>query len=691
VNSEELEQSLRAEFENYLKDVVADIRQSVSDFQEKISADFDRHKEQLEESLRELDQKVGSDKELEVSFTGSVAEHLKLARDEGARITAAAIAEAEKLEEPVEEALDFSNLSQAICDISSKDSQSEILKALVNHAAEFTPRGAFFIVKNEHLVGWRVFGREDHEDPKVVREVFFPVATNTALSASVQSLLTVSDTPPDCEDDVMYRNKLGFKNPEKMFAVPLIARGRGVAVLYADSGSEGHQVNIAAIEALMRVAGLTVEVLASAPAVTRQKDDAAEPAGFAEPAPAEPVPAESDFDSAEPDQGPAADDFSGGGFSPAEEVSDGGYATEYEPSDSVAVEESPAPEVADSYDFQPVAPAAEFEPEAETSEAVYEEAAEEVVSEEAQFESSEHPFESPVPQYGDTAFDAEPVETHEAATWEKVVEAEETADSFSVDESFTADDSYSEAFEADDEPATAMESFDSGIEEPFGGPKAEQDETFRFDTGVGTPSFEESLEAPSFEESVESPVEPDFGESVAEEVAFEDASPESEYSFDNPFDASDEVSSEVSTAFEEVPVEEAPAEASPVEAAPVMETPVEPAAAPPVRSRFADRNLDLPIEVGESERRLHNDARRFARLLVSEIKLYNEQKVKEGRESSDLYERLREAIDRSREMYDKRVQPPVAEKFDYFNYELVNTLAEGDEGKLGGSYPGASV
>ncbi|MGI8884788.1 MAG: hypothetical protein ACR2IA_11170, partial [Pyrinomonadaceae bacterium] len=114
-------------------------------------------------------------------------------------------------------------------------------------------------------------------------------------------------------------------------------------------------------------------------------------------------------------------------------------------------------------------------------------------------------------------------------------------------------------------------------------------------------------------------------------------------------------------------------------------------AATPVKSRLSERNVDLPIEVAEDERRLHNDARRFARLLVSEIKLYNEQKVKEGRESSDLYERLREAIDRSREMYEKRVQPPVAAKFDYFHYELINSLAEGEEGRLGRSYPGTKV
>jgi hypothetical protein len=101
--------------------------------------------------------------------------------------------------------------------------------------------------------------------------------------------------------------------------------------------------------------------------------------------------------------------------------------------------------------------------------------------------------------------------------------------------------------------------------------------------------------------------------------------------------------------------------------------------------------LDLPIEVAEDERGTHTKARRFARLLVSEIKLYNEDKVREGREAGDLYDRLREAIDRSREMYDKRVEAPVSSRFDYFHYELVNDLAEGDPARLGGHYPGAAV
>ncbi len=93
----------------------------------------------------------------------------------------------------------------------------------------------------------------------------------------------------------------------------------------------------------------------------------------------------------------------------------------------------------------------------------------------------------------------------------------------------------------------------------------------------------------------------------------------------------------------------------------------------------------------DEEVRAHNDARRFARLLVSEIKLYNEQKVVEGRRLHDLYERLKEDIDRSRQMYEKRVSTSVAAKFDYFYDELLHTLGEGDPGKLGSGCPGPTV
>jgi hypothetical protein len=79
----------------------------------------------------------------------------------------------------------------------------------------------------------------------------------------------------------------------------------------------------------------------------------------------------------------------------------------------------------------------------------------------------------------------------------------------------------------------------------------------------------------------------------------------------------------------------------------------------------------------------HEEAKRLARLLVSEIKLYNEEQVEEGRRNRDIYERLKDDIDRSRQMYDERVDPQILRSTDYFYQELVRILAAGDSKALG--------
>lgn len=80
---------------------------------------------------------------------------------------------------------------------------------------------------------------------------------------------------------------------------------------------------------------------------------------------------------------------------------------------------------------------------------------------------------------------------------------------------------------------------------------------------------------------------------------------------------------------------------------------------------------------------LHEEARRLARLLVSEIKLYNEDQVEEGRHNRDIYHRLKDDIDRSRQIYEERVHESVRNTTDYFQQELIRSLAGGDPRALG--------
>lgn len=76
-------------------------------------------------------------------------------------------------------------------------------------------------------------------------------------------------------------------------------------------------------------------------------------------------------------------------------------------------------------------------------------------------------------------------------------------------------------------------------------------------------------------------------------------------------------------------------------------------------------------------------ARRYARLLVSEIKLYNEAAVREGRARRDLGRRLAGDIERARRLYEERVSSTVPGRAQYFQQELVQTLAGGDPSLLG--------
>jgi hypothetical protein len=485
VVSGQLEESLRHEIESYIEGRLGGIKQEIAALQS-----------QLNESLSRL-----LDRQAEVQLDGGVAnsimEHLRAAHDEGIDLAATESSRAKA-------SSDMAIVKAAISEIDEQESQAAILKLLVNRAAAFAPRIAFFVIKGDQSIGWRARGFQGTVGDNAIHQMSFPVAADTAVGDAARSRASWSGSSSSHSENHMILNRLGDEPPARIVAVPLVVRNRTVAVLYADSADlDSDAINLEAIETLVRVSGMAVELLV------------ARSAPFAQPAP------------------------------------------QAAPSEEAAAEETSA----EQSSYTPTAEYAEMAPTATETEAAPQ-------ATEVETQPEPH-WAEPEPEYRETEAERE-VEPEYQAT-PQVAEFEAT-------------------------PAT-------------------------------------------FEPAVEIADEP------APQVALEERG-------------------------------ELPAEA--------------PAAATPRRRYGLD--VELPVEVGsEDERRLHNDARRFARLLVSEIKLYNEQKVAEGRSQGDLYQRLREYIDRSREMYDKRVKPEVAQRYDYFHNELVATLAEGDEAKLGSAYPGATV
>lgn len=106
---------------------------------------------------------------------------------------------------------------------------------------------------------------------------------------------------------------------------------------------------------------------------------------------------------------------------------------------------------------------------------------------------------------------------------------------------------------------------------------------------------------------------------------------------------------------------------------------------PELQPLLSDLGESPRRELGEGEqplseevRRWHQDARRFASLLVSELMLYNEEAVIKGRRNRDLQQRLGTEIERSRQAYASRISPEIASSTSFFDDELIRVLAEGD-------------
>jgi hypothetical protein len=481
--SEELERSLRSEVGKQIDALVGEHRDEVLRAQRELNDALARFTERLSGG-------AGSEQ-----LAGAISEHLRNARnagvDEAARSSAGAGASG-----------DVALIKAAVDEIDSQRTQSDILNALVNRSASFAPRVAFFVVKNERATGWRARGLEGSVGDDRVRDISLPLSADTILSEVYRTRNAWSGAPGSKADDHQLLSKLGEEPPARMVAVPLVARDKCVAVLYADSaGLEADAINLEALETLVRVTGMAVELLAvkrTAPAQTSASE------------------------------------------SPATSTSTA----------------APSPSASASSAAQP---ATESQTESQSTEATHSTDAPQLIETPAPFE---------------TTSDASGV----AATTDEAAQ----------------------------------------------------------DSVVAPATRDASIVAPA-----------------------------------------SEVASSVETSAPSPDTTTAPTAGSHV--------------APLGTSRRYGQDAELPVEVSDEERRFHNDARRFARLLVSEIKLYNEQKVKDGREHADIYTRLREEIDRSRQMYDKRVHPSVVPRYDYFHHELVNTLAEGDADRLGAGYPGATV
>ncbi len=127
------------------------------------------------------------------------------------------------------------------------------------------------------------------------------------------------------------------------------------------------------------------------------------------------------------------------------------------------------------------------------------------------------------------------------------------------------------------------------------------------------------------------------------------------------------------TAFASTPPPAPGAPAAPARSA----APSKPSAAPAQAAPSAPSTPGVPAGLPEAERLKHERARRLARVLASDIAIYNKEKRERGVQEGNLVAVLGYEIKKSWEVYKERVTPEMANSTPYFRDALNEMLAEG--------------
>src|SRR4029079_5763323 len=238
-----------------------------------IKQEINNLQSQMNESLANLLERQ-ADVQTEGSLTTAIAEHLRAAHEKGIDL---AVSESSR----AKASSDMAIVKSAIMEVNDQRSQADILKTLVNRASSFAPRVAFFVIKGGEASGWRARGFEGTVGDNSIQSISLALESDTVIGNSARSLQTWSGGPGSHAEDHALLNRLGEEPAQRIVAIPLVVRRRAVAVLYADSaGLDSESINLEALETLVQVSGMAVELLSAS------RSGAAAPKKASEEAPA---------------------------------------------------------------------------------------------------------------------------------------------------------------------------------------------------------------------------------------------------------------------------------------------------------------------------------------------------------------------------------------------------------------------
>ena len=69
-------------------------------------------------------------------------------------------------------------------------------------------------------------------------------------------------------------------------------------------------------------------------------------------------------------------------------------------------------------------------------------------------------------------------------------------------------------------------------------------------------------------------------------------------------------------------------------------------------------------------------ARRLARTIISDITVYNKDKVREGLKNDNLFEILKKELEQGKKVYESRVSPEIISTTNFYDLAIVDVMVQ---------------
>ncbi|MCX7830684.1 MAG: hypothetical protein N2445_06465, partial [Acidobacteria bacterium] len=147
-------------------------------------------------------------------------------------------------------------------ELANPKESSEISLLVLRLASEYFERGVLLLVKRDEIIGLGGFGVTGDKETmsRKVSRLKVPVSASKSWQKVIDEKATVVSKNEEITSEADFYYSIGSVIPKECVNIPMVSRGRVIAILYADNAVSGEPLpDLSAIEIFMIQAGIAME------------------------------------------------------------------------------------------------------------------------------------------------------------------------------------------------------------------------------------------------------------------------------------------------------------------------------------------------------------------------------------------------------------------------------------------------